>query len=39
VACDGVMCVVACVVLDVFYLGGIFKMSKEKGGVVKGSWT
>jgi hypothetical protein len=37
VVCDGVMCVVACVVLNVFHPGEIFGMSKEKGGLVEGS--
>jgi len=37
VVCDGVMCVVACVVLNIFHPGEIFRMSKEKGGVVEGS--
>jgi hypothetical protein len=37
VVCDGVMCVVACMVLNIFHPGEIFGMSKEKGGVVEGS--
>jgi hypothetical protein len=37
VVCDGVMCVVACVVLNIFHPGEVFGTSKEMGGPGEGS--
>ena len=35
VVCDGVMCAIACVVLNIFHPAGIFAMSKRKQGVIE----